>query len=165
MPEDTADRPDTSADGATTKKRSPLLYVAAVIVALGPLGGYFGINYAKLMKARSVKDEKAETKEPPKLSVYVVPPLLVNLRNTRGTRYLKASISLELSEVNLSKELDAQKPRLVDYLLSKLSSCELITIDGPAEKARLKREIVADLNDMLSMGRVVNIYFTEFVVQ
>ncbi len=64
-----------------------------------------------------------------------------------------------------TKELEAQNPRVTDYLIGRLSSCELADIDSPAGRARLKREIVNDLNEMLTTGSVVNLFFTEFVVQ
>ena len=136
--------------------------MAAAAVAIGPISGYLALTH---FRAKEEPDVREKPENPPELSAYVLKPILVNLRNTRGTRYLKAAITLEISDDTLTKELEVQRPRVVDYLIGKLSSCELAEIDSPAGRARLKREIVNGLNDMLATGSVLNLFFTEFVIQ
>ncbi len=143
-------------------KKTPIPYAAAAAVAIGPLTGYLVVTR---LSAKGDAEVTEEPEAPPELSAYVFKPILVNLRNTRGTRYLKAAITLEISGDALTRELEAHLPRVVDYLIGKLSSCELAEIDSPAGRAKLKREIVSGLNDMLATGSVLNLYFTEFVIQ
>ena len=47
-------------------------------------------------------------------------------------------------------------------LLSSKASADLVTV---ADKERLRNEILHRLNAFLSVGRVVEVYFMDFVVQ
>ena len=97
--------------------------------------------------------------------VYPMDPFLVNLADQGRPRFLKVVIQLELDADPVSAELDALKPKVRDALLTLLSSkgsADLVTV---ADKERLRNEILHRLNAFLSAGRVVEVYFTEFVVQ
>jgi flagellar protein FliL len=96
-------------------------------------------------------------------------PFIVNLADNTGDRYLKAVIQLEVSGQEEGKEntkaLDELKPKFRDCVLDILSSksySELMDING---KQRLRQDIAAKLNKILSKGKIVHVYFTEFVIQ
>jgi flagellar FliL protein len=95
-------------------------------------------------------------------------PFLVNLADTEAFRYLRVTIrvvvtnkqkaeSIALTEVLMSKTRDA----VLDILASKAST-EIITTEG---KELLKAEIKDRLNSFLPDKPVLEVFFTDFVVQ
>ncbi len=97
--------------------------------------------------------------------VYSLDPFLVNLADPGRPRFLKLVMQVELNAQEVQVELETLKPKVRDSLLTLLSSkasADLVTI---ADKERLRNEILHRLNAFLSVGRVVEVYFMDFVVQ
>jgi len=97
--------------------------------------------------------------------IYRFEPIIVNLNEEGARRYLKVTLSLELNSSELVKEIELLKPRLLDSIITLLSSKTLKDIEGAKGKENLRREIVAELNRYLDTGIVINAYFSEFMVQ
>jgi len=97
--------------------------------------------------------------------VYQFEPIIVNLNEEGARRYLKVSLTLELSDEDLIKEIELLKPKILDSLISLLSSKKLEEIEGTEGKRNLRREIVSEINRYLNKGMVINAYFVEFVIQ
>ena len=91
--------------------------------------------------------------------------IIVNIAETNGQRYLKANIQLELDKPETAEELDARKPQVLDLVISIMSAKTLEEVSNVVGRNRLKREIVDRINAELVTGKVINIYFTEFVIQ
>jgi len=89
----------------------------------------------------------------------------VNLLSESGRRYLKVEMNLELSGEELGMELDSKTAVIRDIVIRLLSSKSLEEISTAKGKAKLKEQIVDQLNMRLRDGRINNVYFTEFVVQ
>jgi flagellar FliL protein len=148
------------------KKRILLILIALVV--LGALGGGGFYAYQKFL-APPPAEEVAEAAAPePQVSmgpVYPIDPFLVNLADPGRPRYLKLLMQVELDGEGVQVELDGLKPKLRDSLLTLLSSkssADLVTI---ADKERLRNEILHRLNAFLSTGKVIEVYFMDFVVQ
>jgi flagellar FliL protein len=114
--------------------------------------------------------------------MYELDTQVVNLAEPGGMRYLQASLVLEfsplmddlyklegeeraLAEEDFRNSIDSRRPVIDDIVMSTLSSKtfnEITTIEG---KQALKEELMAKINDALGYQGVVNIYFTDFVVQ
>jgi flagellar FliL protein len=123
--------------------------------------------------------------------MYQLEPKVVNLAEPGGLRYLQAGVVLEfhptVKEYYLAKmsgetdtghgsegevafdpfqeAMDAMRPVIDDIVTTILSSKtfnEISTIEG---KQALKQELMVKVNAALGYQGVVNIYFTEFVVQ
>jgi len=92
-------------------------------------------------------------------------PLIVNLAGTKGQRYLKANIKFEVTDDNVVEELTARKPLILDLLISILSSKSIEDVSNTVGRNRLRREIIDKSNAELIAGKVINVYFTEFVIQ
>ena len=98
--------------------------------------------------------------------VIVYPPFLVNLSEPGGNRYIKLSLSIELSkEKNFQNEVVAKEPRIKDAIISIISSKTYDEISTHQGKIALKQEMIRKLNTIMSGGRIVDIYFTEFLIQ
>lgn len=89
----------------------------------------------------------------------------VNLLSESGRRYLKVEMNLEIEGEELSPELEEKKPIFRDIIIRLLSSKSLEEISTVKGKEKIKEEIVSEINTRLKDGKVLNVYFTDFVVQ
>lgn len=97
--------------------------------------------------------------------LYPLDTFTVNLKSDAGRRYLKATLSLELSGEELSIELDAKAPVVRDRIIRILTSKTLEEISSKKGKQKVSNQIMDTLNAIVSDGHVQGIYFTEFVIQ
>ncbi len=96
-------------------------------------------------------------------------PFVVNLADTDRKRYLKVVMQLELENdkkvaKKLEKELQDKLPVIRDAIITLLSSKKSEDIVTPQGKINLKKQIIDTLNSKLVSGKIVNVYFTEFVI-
>lgn len=148
-----------------TANKPWIKWVIIGVVAVAVLGGgiYGGVLYFSKL---SVAKEAAE--QPPKPVIGVLWPMdtfIVNLADNDGERYLKLILQLELSDANCASELDQLKPKLRDNVLGLLTTKQFKDVSTYEGKQRLKEEIAMRLNNLLTRGRIVQVYFTDFVVQ
>jgi flagellar FliL protein len=90
---------------------------------------------------------------------------IVNIISDDNSHYLRTSMTLELSNQAAYDEINKRMPQIRDTILMLASSKtfeELYDVHG---KKQLKAELLVELNEMLTKGEAVAIYFTDFVVQ
>jgi flagellar basal body-associated protein FliL len=92
-------------------------------------------------------------------------PIIVNLSQTNAERYLKVDIALELDSSGAADEVRERLPQVLDLLINILSNKTLDDISSTSGRNMLRQEMIDKINAVLNNGRVVNVYFTEFVVQ
>ncbi|GAI74044.1 unnamed protein product, partial [marine sediment metagenome] len=105
------------------------------------------------------------TEEAPMGTIYSLDSVTVNLAGEGARRYLGVTFFLELDGAEAMKEIEELKPFLLDSLITLLSSKRLEDIDTIEGKNNLRREIVAQFNERLVRGRVINAYFGKFLIQ
>ncbi len=94
-----------------------------------------------------------------------LPALTINLADTGTTRYLRIGIDIEVSNPDAVPLIESQTPKIRDAIIILLSGktyAELSTADG---KFQLKNEIASRINQIIGVPRVLQIYYTDFVVQ
>ncbi len=97
--------------------------------------------------------------------MYPLDLFTVNLLSESGRRYLKVELNLEIEGEELAHELDTKKPLLRDIIIRILSSKSLEEISTAKGKETLKEQIVSEINPRIKDGKVMNVYFVDFVVQ
>lgn len=99
--------------------------------------------------------------------MYEIPAFVVNLADPAGTKYLRISLSFELPSLNkkLPLEIDSRLPKIKDTIITTLSAKTLEEIATSQGKISLKQELLRRVNGILTSGKVMDIYLTEFVVQ
>lgn len=97
--------------------------------------------------------------------LYPLDSFTINLKSDSGRRYLKATISLELSGEEVSLELDAKAPVIRDRVIRILTSKTLEEISSKKGKQKVSDQIQDTMNAIISDGQIQGIYFTEFVIQ
>ena len=118
---------------------------------------------SKKKRASSVMDDTRSLSEIGVL--YPLDTFTVNLKSDSGRRYLKVTMSLEVSGEELSLELDAKSAVLRDRIIRILTSKTLEEISSKKGKAKVTAQIMDTLNSMIVDGSIEGIYFTEFVIQ
>jgi len=98
--------------------------------------------------------------------LYNLDSMIVNLADTEARRYLKASVVLGVKDARTTQALQEQRVMLTDKMLVLLSSKTIDQVDGFQKKEDLKREIRDEINNLLGIrDAVVNVYFTELIIQ
>ena len=119
--------------------------------------------------ASKKKEEKGkEGKEGAEKEVSLIVPvdtIVVNLSGSNGRRYLKAKINLEAKDGEVKKIIEAKAVQIKDRLISILSSKTLEDIDGLEAQENLRKETKDAVDVVLKVEGVLQVYFTEFVVQ
>ena len=103
---------------------------------------------------------------------YHLEPVIANLNVDDVTRYVKASLTLEVSfEVDEKKGmafLDEKKPILTNWLTVYLASLGLEDIRGDSNLKRIQSQVLDAFNEKLfpdSKPKIMSILFKEFAVQ
>jgi flagellar protein FliL len=160
-------------DDAGGKK--PMGMIIGIIVGLLVLGGggYFAyVNFFQEKPVEEIPAEEGEPKgeEPVKEDVnlgvmFPVDPFVVNLAGSEGKRFLKVTISFELSAPEVHLELKENIQKITDSILVLLSSKAFEDVYSVQGKFKLKDEITTRVNRFLVVGHVKDAYFTEFIIQ
>jgi flagellar FliL protein len=91
--------------------------------------------------------------------------LIVNVRDEERTRYLKVKAEVELTGPGARAELEQRMPQVKDFLIGLLSNQTYAVLQSLEGKAHVREELQTRLNSLLRKGRVLGVYFTEFVIQ
>jgi flagellar protein FliL len=159
----------------------PLLIavVAGVLVAALGVGGvvYYLVRTGRL-PGREGLAHKTEAALPVATHSMVLEPLLVNLADTSGSSYLRVAMTLRVADATESKEAKPkeEKPKedkensgdvaaVRDTMLTVLgrqTADRLLAADG---KEQLKAELKAALAEHNADLKVMDVFFTDFLVQ
>jgi len=141
-----------------------LIIFVIVLVVLGGAG--VGAYYFVFKPAQHAGEKKAGEQKKPQVAIFwPMDPFIVNLIDNDADRYLKVVLQLELSDQLLLEELKLLKPKLRDSILDLLSSKTYKEMMDPLGKQRLRDDIALRVNAYLTEGKILKVYFTEFVIQ
>lgn len=101
----------------------------------------------------------------PAANIYPLDPFIVNIYDGQELRYLKVKVELEMVAPAIKAEVDGRLAPIRDSVLILLSAKTLQDIQDVQGKNALKEEILGAINKNISPGKIVKIYFTDFVVQ
>ena len=118
-----------------------------------------------LKKKEEKGKEGAEGAEKEESLITPVETLIVNLSGSNGRRYLRTKINLEAKDGDVKKLIETKSIQIKDRLISILSSKTLDDIDGLEAQENLRKEIKDAVDVVLKVEGVLQVYFTEFVVQ
>jgi flagellar basal body-associated protein FliL len=80
-------------------------------------------------------------------------------------RYLRLGISLEMADAAYVAEVEARRPQLRDAVIMALSDKTAAMLGTPDGKKRLREEIHRRAEEKLPEGSLLNVYFSDLVVQ
>lgn len=91
--------------------------------------------------------------------------IIVNPAATAGTRFLNVSFAFDYGREKLKDELEGEDFRIRDAIINLLVTKRIDEIDGADDKELLRQQTLTVVNDMLKIGRIRKVYFTNFVIQ
>jgi len=142
------------------KKKLIFILIPVLLLLIGGAGAYFFLTHKKK------ESTKPMVVAPQKLGImYNLGSFLVNLADKNANTYAKISITLELSNQKVEKEVVKRLPIIKDAVINLLSSKTYNEIRTPEGKEELRLELIKRINAILVTGGVQNIYFTQFIVQ
>jgi flagellar FliL protein len=151
-------------------KKAIVIMAAIAFIFTALVGGGFYMMWLKIASLQPpeevLEEEEVETEDPPQLGeMFPLETFVVNLADANGQRYLRVTMQLELAPGVPAATMEQRLPLIRDVALTILptkSFDEIRTVDG---KSALRGEIMDRLNTLLYEEGIVNIYFTEFVIQ
>jgi flagellar FliL protein len=158
------ERDEQAVEAVPPKKSLPIkkLIIIGVAVLVVVTAGVFGAIYYKKLFAKKENTEQQVAVG----AIWPMDPFIVNIQDQGTTdRYLKIIIELDISDKNCIAELNQLKPKLRDNVLDLLSSKSYKDIMDISGKQRLREELMVRMNSFLTGGKIMKVYFTEFVVQ
>ena len=137
-------------------------FIVALVMVLG------GASAAWWMLGSSTEAAEAAEPEISARGVFAFEPFLVNLADEGGQRFLKATISLVVENPEEAKHLE-ETPVIVAHIrsaiievLTQQKAPALVTPDG---KTALRQAIKERTSPMVPGKKVLDVLFSEFVVQ
>ncbi len=170
-----APAPVESPSGGGNSKSPILLIALAVINMLVVAGVGFMLYQGKKKEAAEPKiqdvikgEHEAQGHEAAEEKSFIgkVVPLetfIVNLSGSKGRRIAKVNMELELQGDQVQVEIDKRKAQIRDIIIIILSSKTYDEVALREGKDGLKNEIKDTLNAFLTKGKILNVYFTEFI--
>lgn len=168
-----------------------LIVLAVVIAVISGVSSFVAIRLAMPQQIivekhiQEVEGKKAEHHEPAPGPVYPVGEFIVNLSDP-GRRYLKTSVVLQMaapegdhkSDKNggshgggddasaaIKAEMAPYEPLYKDAIITTLARQTVTAINAPGGRNSLKEELKAVLNKRVPGKTVMDVYFTDFVIQ
>ena len=155
-------------------KGGALKWIILLVLLLG-LGGAGYFLYPKLFppsdapadaqEAEQTTESKEEVQNADQFQEVQLRPFVVNLADPLGRRYLKLVMGVEVINPQAASELTDSEAKVRDALILLLSSKTYQELSSMENKLMLKQEIVERLNQILGGPKVVEVYFTEMVIQ
>lgn len=88
------------------------------------------------------------------------------ITNLKGdSKFVKAVIELQIYDKNTLKILQDQNAKIRDLIIQILRSKTPDDVDGPQGQLKLQNDIKNEINKVVGSGKVVNVYFDDFIVQ
>ncbi len=160
--------PEPEVKDASQEKKglNPILLVIVAVVVLALAGGgFFFLTMTKKSEEAPKEEEVKQEKKDPGIFYQFEDPFIVNLAEVNAERYLKVNPVFEVDKEEVLEEINKKLPEIKDILITIFSSKSLDDVMPLAGKDRLKQEIMDKVNEILSQGKVVGVYFSEFVIQ
>ncbi|MBB5338542.1 flagellar basal body-associated FliL family protein [Tunturiibacter gelidoferens] len=177
--------PDSSSTSvaAPVAAKFPLipLLIAVVVGVLVATLGVGGVVYCLArtgrLPGRESSARKAEVAAPATTHAMVLEPLLVNLADAGGSSYLRVAMTLRVVDAAEGKEAKPKEEKPKDKetsdavasvrdtmltVLGRQTADRLLAVDG---KEQLKAELKAALAEHNTDLKVMDVFFTDFLVQ
>jgi flagellar protein FliL len=154
---------DPAAPPAKSRRKTPLLVGVGVVLLLAGAA-------VVVLGSKGEPTADVETAQPKKAATTVVSlaPFILNLADRESERYLRLSLSLVLACEKGTKAETEEGPEhalLRDRVLSVLGSKQAEDLVSYEGKEALRLELKRHLTELLPEQEVVDLLFTEFLIQ
>lgn len=119
----------------------------------------------KLAASQTKDDESVVGKEmeaPAMGLLYPMDSFLVNIASDQGPKFLQTQMELELADPATEDEIARKKAALRDAIIVLLSSRSYKELREPSGMKALRQDLLRAINNLLTTGKIKEIYFTQF---
>jgi flagellar FliL protein len=158
--------------------KTKLIIIIGAVALVLIIGVGVGAYYAGAKSASSTPTDvvaaEVKTKTPNRVigkQVDAIGPLvpinefLINLLDKDNSRYLKATMTIEVDSEEAAEEIQTRMPQIRDAILLMTSNKTFAELHDLQGKMQLRAELIGHLNTLLAKGQVKHIYITNFVIQ
>jgi len=85
--------------------------------------------------------------------------------DSRRPHYLRININLEVKDKVTAEGVKMRLPQMRDVVIMTLSEKTLEDLSKPGGKMNLRAEIFKQLDDSITGGKLMNVYFSDLVIQ
>lgn len=141
------------------------LLIIIIVGMAGIVGGYF-----LLVKGKTATTTTTTVVTSAEENTYTLDEFTINLADTDSEKYINAQVSLgyDSSLSKLKSELEStevvKKPILSDAVISVIRNKKAADFKGDGLD-KIKQEIIDAVNQDLSKGKILHVYFSKLVIQ
>jgi len=153
-------------------KKKLIIIIGAALVVLLLVGGIVGFFLLKDKKSEEESQDPGADVPVPELTqsteigpMVDISEFIVNIISEDNNHYVKAAITLELSNEEARDEATLRMPQIKDSVILLVGNKTYDELHDLQGKKQLKAELLSKINGFLMSGKVNAIYFTDFVVQ
>jgi flagellar basal body-associated protein FliL len=147
------------------KGNGRFILVAVVgLVLVGGLGAGGWLLYPRLFGKGPGAPAAVKHEEPVKATA-PLGSVVVNIGRPDSRRYLKVGVELGLATAKDVKEMEETKARVLDLLITVLSTTPMETLSEGEKRGELKQALLERIHKDLGLTKVRQVYFTEFMIQ
>jgi flagellar FliL protein len=166
-----------SSEEATASRSGGGILLAILALVLGlAVGGVAGVFAVGPMLAQRLTAERLEpgaravvrgdssAAMPPGV-IYELENLVVNPASSQGTRFLVATLAVEVDGVAAAAELERREAQARDAVLRVLGSKTVAQLADVSARDSLKVELLEVLSGVVRVGEMRRLYLPQFVIQ
>jgi flagellar protein FliL len=116
-------------------------------------------------KEKEKEKGKSRGKDTEKAVVFKIDNLIVNPAGSGGTRFLMASVAVEVPDAKTEAQLRERDFQVRDAVIAVLEKQTLESITAPGGRDSVKARLAATLAPMVGRGVPVHVYLPQFVIQ
>jgi flagellar FliL protein len=160
---------ETPQSGSKKKLFLIIGLLAVVLLAGGGTAAFFMLK--KAPEPKETKDPAKQVSVPDIHQQADIGPqvnieeFIVNIISGDSPHYVKASLTVELTNEEVKGEVEKRMPQMRDSILLLIGNKTFEELQDLQGKKQLKAELTSKINSFLKTGKVKAVYFTNFVVQ
>jgi len=165
-----AEQKDSAKEGKGKKKLLLIICIGLLVVAAG--GGGAAWYFLKSKPVPEDSKNPGDQVPVPQLEqsaeigpMVDIDEFIVNIISSDTAHYVKASLTVELTNENAKTEVENRMPQMRDTILMLIGNKTYEELQDLQGKKQLKAELMSNINSFLQTGKVRSIFFTNFVVQ
>ncbi len=143
-------------------KKKLFIFLILGLVIIGVAGGV--VFFLGSKKGGEKKEEVKKQPETPAV-LYSLDPIVVNLYDPTGKRYMQIRLALALPNKKAEEEIKDKEPIIKDAIITYLSAKTPEEVIQPEAKEIIKRDLVKRINQALGEDLVLKVYITQYIVE
>lgn len=165
-----AEQKESGKEGGSKKKLFLIIGIIVLVLLIG--GGVAAWFFLKEDPAPAEAENATQQVPVPDLEqkaeigpMVDIEEFIVNIISGDTAHYVKASLTVELTNEDVKIEVETRMPQMRDAILLLIGNKTYEELQDLQGKKQLKAELKSKINSFLQTGKVRSIYFTNFVVQ